>query len=297
MPDAITEQRNPDSEHIDRLPTASLLTLINRQDQTVPGAVEKALPDITKAVDAIVERFQQGGRLFYIGSGTSGRLGVLDAAECPPTFGVPPGRVQGVLAGGNGAVFEAVEGAEDDREAGERDLRDRECTPLDAVVGISASGRTPYVLGALDYARMLGALTVSLTSNPGSALTAAADIAIVPATGPEIITGSTRMKAGTAQKLVLNMISTAVMIRMGYVLGNLMVKVQLKNAKLIDRGRRIVSDTTGCAIEEAAEALQAAANDVRIAILIVKHRLDPEAARRHLASAGDNLWKALESPP
>ncbi len=297
MSESITEQRNPDSEHIDRLPTADLLALINRQDQTVPGAVAGALPGITKAVDAIVERFQRGGRLFYIGSGTSGRLGVLDAVECPPTFGVPPGRVQGILAGGNDAVFKAVEGAEDDREAGARDLRSRDCGPVDTVVGISASGRTPYVLDALDYARSIGALTVSLTSNPGSALTSAADIAIVPATGPEIIAGSTRMKAGTAQKLVLNMISTAVMIRMGYVLGNLMVKVQLNNAKLIDRGRRIVSEVTGCAIEEAAEALQAAANDVRIAILIVKHRLGREAAEQHLAAAGDNLWKALESAP
>jgi N-acetylmuramic acid 6-phosphate etherase len=297
MSESITEQRNPDSEHIDRLPTADLLALINRQDQTVPRAVETALPEITRAVDAITARFQQGGRLFYIGSGTSGRLGVLDAVECPPTFGVSPERVQGILAGGNDAVFKAVEGAEDDRAAGARDLRGRDCGPVDMVVGVSASGRTPYVLGALDYAQSMGALTVGLTSNPGSTLTTAADIAIVAATGPEIVTGSTRMKAGTAQKLVLNMISTALMIRMGYVLGNLMVKVQLNNAKLIDRGRRIVSDTTGCAIDEAAEALQAAVNDVRIAILIVKHRLGREAAERHLAAAGDNLWKALEAPP
>ncbi len=297
MAESITEQRNPASSDLDRLPTAELVALINREDQSVPLAVEAALPQVAAAVDAITERFQQGGRLFYVGSGTSGRLGVLDAVECPPTFGVAPDRVQGILAGGDGAVFQAVEGAEDDSEAGAGDLRDRACRPVDAVMGISASGRTPYVLGALGHARSVGALTLSLTSNPGSALTSAAEIAIVAATGPEVITGSTRMKAGTAQKLILNMISTAVMVRMGYVLGNLMVKVQLKNEKLIERGRRIVSEVTDCSPADAARALEIAENDVRLAILVVRHTLDIPAAKQHLAAAGDNLWKALESTP
>ena len=297
MSEATTEQRHPGSANIDRLSTAELLALINREDQTVPRTVEGALPEVTRAVDAIVERFQEGGRLFYVGSGTSGRLGVLDAAECPPTFGVSPERVQGILAGGDKAVFVAVEGAEDDREAGGRDLRDRDCAAADTVIGISASGRTRYVLGALEYAQSVGALTVSLTADPASALATAAEITIVAATGPEIVTGSTRMKAGTAQKLILNMISTAVMVRMGYVLGNLMVKVQLRNSKLIGRGRRIVSEATGCTLDKASRALETAENDVRIAILIVKYRLDREAARRHLTAAGDNLWKALESSP
>ena len=297
MAASITEQRNPASSNLDRLSTAELVALINREDQSVPLAVEAALPQVAAAVDAIVERFQQGGRLFYVGSGTSGRLGVLDAVECPPTFGVAPDRVQGILAGGDGAVFRAVEGAEDDREAGAANLRDRECRSVDAVMGISASGRTPYVLGALDHARSIGALTLSLTSNPGSALTSAAEIPIVATTGPEVITGSTRMKAGTAQKLILNMISTAVMVRMGYVLGNLMVKVQLKNEKLIERGRRIVSEVTECGPEDAAQALKVAENDVRIAILVAKHNLDVSAAKQRLAAAGDNLWRALESTP
>ena len=297
MAESITEQRNPASSDLDRLPTAELVALINREDQTVPGAVKTALPHVALAVDAIVERFEQGGRLFYVGSGTSGRLGVLDAVECPPTFGVTPDRVQGILAGGDSAVFRAVEGAEDDRKAGAEGLRERECGTADAVMGISASGRTPYVLGALDHARSVGALTLSLTANPGSPLTSAAEISIVVATGPEVVTGSTRMKAGTAQKLILNMISTAVMVRMGYVLGNLMVKVQLNNEKLIERGRRIVAEATGCSLEEAARALEVAGNDVRLAILTVKHKISIATAEQHLASAGDNLWRALESAP
>lgn len=297
MAASITEQRNPASSNLDRLSTAELVALINREDQSVPLAVEAALPQVTTAVDAITDRFQRGGRLLYVGSGTSGRLGVLDAVECPPTFGIAPDRVQGILAGGDGAVFRSVEGAEDNREAGAADLRERECRSVDAVMGISASGRTPYVLGALDHARSIGALTLSLTSNPGSALTTAAEIAIVAATGPEVITGSTRMKAGTAQKLILNMISTAVMVRMGYVLGNLMVKVQLKNEKLIERGRRIVCDATDCSLDAATQALEMAENDVRVAILAVKHKLDISAAKQHLAAAGDNLWKALEPTP
>lgn len=292
-----TEQRNPASGNLDRLSTADLVALINREDQTVPLAVRAVLPQVAKAVDAVVDRFRKGGRLLYVGSGTSGRLGLLDAVECPPTFGVPPDRVQGILAGGGGAVFRAVEKAEDDREAGARDLRERGCRSVDSVLGISASGRTPYVLGALDYARSIGALTVGLTSNRGSALATAAQIAIVPATGPEVVTGSTRMKAGTAQKLILNTISTAVMVRMGYVLGNLMVKVQPTNAKLIERARRIVSEAANCGLDEASAALETAGNDVRVAILIMKHGFDPSEAQRHLAEAGDSLWQALESSP
>ena len=292
-----TEQCNPASGNLDRLSTADLVALINREDQTVPLAVRAVLPQVAKAVDAVVGRFQKGGRLLYVGSGTSGRLGLQDAVECPPTFGVPPDRVLGIVAGGDDAVFRAVEEAEDDRAAGGRDLRDRGCRSVDSVVGISASGRTPYVLGALDYARSMDALTVSLTANPGSALAAAAQIAIVPATGPEVVTGSTRMKAGTAQKFILNMISTAVMVRMGYVLGNLMVKVQPTNAKLIERGRRIVSEVTNCGLDEAAAVLETSGHDVRVAILIVRHGFDAAEAQRHLAAAGDSLWQALESSP
>jgi len=295
LKDLLTEQRNPASANIDRLPTAELLRVINREDQSVALAVEKEISRIAAAADGIAERFSRGGRLFYLGAGTSGRLGVLDAAECPPTFGVAAGRVQAVVAGGDAAVFRAAEGAEDRIENGEADLRVKGLRAADAVVGISASGRTPYVLGGLAYARSLGALTVGLTTNPNAELAAAVDVLIAPVTGPEVITGSTRMKSGTAQKLVLNMISTAVMVKMGYVLGNLMVNVQLKSEKLVDRGRRIIEEVTGCRPADAAEALTASGNNVRLAIVMVKLGLSRQAAEERLANAGDHLWEVLKT--
>jgi N-acetylmuramic acid 6-phosphate etherase len=295
LKDLLTEQRNPASANIDRLPTAELLHVINREDQTVALAVEREIPRIAQAVDAIVERFSRGGRLYYLGAGTSGRLGVLDAAECPPTFGLGPDCVQAVVAGGDAAVFRAAEGAEDRTENGEADLRGRGLRTVDAVVGISASGRTPYVLGGLAYARSLGALTIGLTTNPKAELAGHVEILIAPVTGPEVITGSTRMKSGTAQKLVLNMISTAVMVKMGYVLGNLMVNVQLKSEKLVDRGRRIIEDVAGCGSADAAEALTASGNNVRLAIVMVKLGMRRSAAEKRLAKAGGNLWEVLRT--
>ena len=289
----MTEQRNPASERIDTATTSELLRIINQEDQKVAAAVELEIPRIAEAVDAIVERFQTGGRLFYAGAGTSGRLGVLDAAECPPTFGVRPDLVQAVIAGGPGAVLQATEGSEDRAEAAEADLRAKGLAKNDSLIAISASGRTPYAVAAAVYARSLGAFTVGLSSNPESELASQADVAISLLVGPEVITGSTRMKAGTAQKLALNMISTAVMVRMGYVLGNLMVNVQLNSEKLRDRGRRIVAEVTGCTRERAAEALADSNDNVRAAILMAKFGLDRSEAEGMLCRAGDNLWRAL----
>ena len=293
----MTEQRNPASEKIDTAATSELLRIINQEDQKVAAAVELEIPRIAEAVDAIVERFQTGGRLFYAGAGTSGRLGVLDAAECPPTFGVRPDLVQAVIAGGPGAVLQATEGSEDRAEAAEADLRAKGLAKNDSLIAISASGRTPYAVAAAVYARSLGAFTVGLSSNPESELASQADVAISPLVGPEVITGSTRMKAGTAQKLALNMISTAVMVRMGYVLGNLMVNVQLNSEKLRGRGRRIVAEVTGCTRERAAEALADSNDNVRAAILMAKFGLDRGEAEGMLYRAGDNFWRALREDP
>src|SRR5271156_5071056 len=237
----LTEARHPDTARIDQLSTREMLEVINAADRSVADAVHAELARIAQAVDGIAERLEQGGRLFYIGAGTSGRLGVLDASECPPTFGVSPQLVQGIIAGGDTALRTSIEGAEDDASLGVADLQRAGFTRKDALVGIAASGRTPYVLGVIAHARSLGALTVGLSCVPGSELSSAAEIAITPATGAEVLTGSTRMKAGTATKLVLNMLSTAVMVRAGYVYGNLMVNVQTTNAKLVDRAARIVS--------------------------------------------------------
>lgn len=288
----VTEQPNPRAERIDQATTEELLTIINAEDRTVADAVAAEIPAIAAAVDAITARFEKGGRLIYTGSGTSGRLGVLDAAECPPTYGVAPGRVAALIAGGPSAILRAKEGAEDDERQGGLDLRDASLRGEDAVVGISASGRTPYVVGSLRYARTQGALTVSLSCQPESEIAAAAELSITPVVGPEVITGSTRMKAGTAQKLVLNMLSTALMVKMGYVLGNLMVNVRLSNEKLWDRGRRLVERVTGCAPDAARQALEAA-GDVRAAILMQEFQIGAEEARGRLAGAGDNLRAAL----
>jgi N-acetylmuramic acid 6-phosphate etherase len=263
---ALTEQSNPASENIDQLPVEQILRIIHAEDCRVAGSVAPEIPNIARTVDSVVAAIHRGGRLFYLGAGTSGRLGVLDAAECPPTFNVSPELVQGIIAGGEGALSQASEASEDDPVAGEHDLVARGFGPADVLVGIAASGRTPYVLGAVAAARRMGALTVGISCTPDSALSCAAEIAITPQPGPEIIAGSTRMKAGTATKLVLNMISTAVMIRLGHVRGNLMVNVKPSSSKLRDRATRIVAQATGLSDEKASHLLDEAGGDVRAAI-------------------------------
>jgi N-acetylmuramic acid 6-phosphate etherase len=289
-----TEARNPNSTHIDELSTLEMLSVINREDQRVAQAVERELPRIAFAVDAIAERFNQGGRLYYIGAGTSGRLGVLDASECPPTFSVEPELVQGLIAGGDPALRRSSEHSEDSPEEGASDLQQQGfgASPPDTLVGIAASGRTPYVLGAMAYAKRLGALTIALTCVPGSRMAELADLAITPLTGPEVITGSTRMKAGTATKLVLNMLSTGVMIRTGAVYGNLMVNVRPTNAKLVDRAERIITAATGCGRGEAISLLEAAGS-VKVAIAMQKLGLGRAEAEARLAAVGGRLRLAL----
>ncbi len=262
----LTEQANPVSAQIDKLSTTEMLSLINGEDAKVAVAVSAEIPWIARAIEGIVDAFRKGGRLFYIGAGTSGRLGVLDAAECPPTFNVPPDLVQGIIAGGEAALSCATEATEDDPSTGVRDLQARGFRKADVLCGIAASGRTPYVLGAIDEANRLGALTIGISCTPDSELARRAKIAITPQPGPEIIAGSTRMKAGTATKLVLNMLTTGTFIRLGYVRGNLMVNVQPKNSKLLDRSRRIVAAATGVSYEDAGEMLAASGNNVRQAI-------------------------------
>jgi N-acetylmuramic acid 6-phosphate etherase len=289
----LTEQPNPASESIDALSTSQMLGIINAEDQKVAAAVAAEIPAIARAVDTIVSALQQGGRVFYIGAGTSGRLGVLDAAECPPTFSVPPEMFQGIIAGGESALARATETTEDDPAIGARDLAARGFLAQDVLVGIAASGRTPYVLGAIGAARRMGAKTISITCTPDSELAAAVDISIAPLPGPEIVAGSTRMKAGTATKLVLNMLSTAACIRLGYVYGNLMVNVQPKNSKLIDRARRIIARATGATYEQAGELLAASGNNVRTAIVMGKLGLNREQAETRLAQAGGRISEAL----
>jgi N-acetylmuramic acid 6-phosphate etherase len=262
----LTEQRNPVSARIDEKTTLEMLRVINAEDRLVAESITPELPHIAEAVESIVHAFHSGGRLFYLGAGTSGRLGVLDASECPPTFNVPPDLVQGVIAGGESALSRATETTEDDPAVGARDLQARGFQPQDILCGIAASGRTPYVLGAIDEAHRLGAVTIGISCVPASELSRRVKIAITPLPGPEIIAGSTRLKAGTATKLVLNMLTTGAFIRMGYVRGNLMVNVQPKNAKLLDRALRIVRTATGASAEQAADALKAAGNNVRAAI-------------------------------
>jgi N-acetylmuramic acid 6-phosphate etherase len=266
----ITEQSNDASRHIDRLSTVDMLRVINDQDRLVAESIASELPAIARAVDAIVAALQSGGRLFYIGAGTSGRLGVLDASECPPTFNVPPELVQGIVAGGEAALSRATEASEDDPSTGALDLLSRGFQHGDVLCGIAASGRTPYVLGAIEEANKLNCLTIGLSCAPGSRLAQTARIAITPVPGPEVIAGSTRLKAGTATKLVLNMLTTGTFIRMGYVYGNLMVNVEPKNDKLKDRAQRIVSEATGIGYDEAGDALAQAGNSVRKAIEMVK---------------------------
>jgi N-acetylmuramic acid 6-phosphate etherase len=293
----LTEARNPASEHLDGLSTLDMLRVINDEDATVAAAVRAELPSIAQAIDEIAARFARGGRLFYIGAGTSGRLGVLDASECPPTFSVPADLVQGLIAGGDSALRLSSEHSEDSPELGAHDLAAAGFAAdgkPDTLVGIAASGRTPYVLGAMDYAKQRGALTIGLSCVPKSALAQAAEIAITPATGPEVLTGSTRMKAGTATKLVLNMLSTGLMVRTGATFGNLMVNVRPTNAKLVDRAERIISAATGVDRATATQLLKDSNSEVKTAILMSRLHLNAEAARAKLAAANGILSSALK---
>ena len=289
----MTEARNPASEHLDELSTLEMVTLINAEDATVAVAVAAELARVAQAVDAIAERLGLGGRMFYAGAGTSGRLGVLDASECPPTFSVSADLVQGLIAGGDAALRLSSEHSEDSREEGARDVKAAGFGAGEVLVGIAASGRTPYVLGAVDYAKGLGALTVGLSCVPGSLLAQAAEIAITPATGAEVLTGSTRMKAGTATKMVLNMLSTGVMVRTGATFGNLMVNVRPTNAKLVDRAERIIAAALGSDGETAARLLTESGMDVKVAIVMGKLGVGREEAVELLAEAGGVLAGAL----
>ena len=281
----ITETRNPASVEIDQLPTLEMLRVINQEDQQVALAVSQLLPEIARAVDAIAAAFGKGGRLVYIGAGTSGRLGILDASECPPTYGVSAEQVVGLIAGGHKAILQAVENAEDDAELGAQDLKNIQFCANDVLVGIAASGRTPYVLGAMAHARAVGATVCSISCNPGSPLAQAADISMVAVVGPEIVTGSSRMKAGTAQKLILNMLSTGAMIRTGKVYGNLMVDVEATNAKLVERQKRIVMEATDCERAVAERALAQAGNHCKTAIVMILAGLTADEARTRLQSS------------
>lgn len=288
-----TEHRNPASRHLDRLSSKAILRLMNREDRKLAVLVGREIPAIARAVDAIVRAIGKGGRLLYVGAGTSGRLAVLDAAECPPTFGVSPGLVRALIAGGRKAVTGAVEGAEDSVVDGARDLRSARLASKDIVVGIAASGTTPYVLGALAYARKRGATTVALVSNRTSPMARLADIVIAPEVGPEVVTGSTRLKAGTSHKMVLNMLSTASMVRLGHVYENLMIDVVLTNQKLRDRGLRILAEASGTDVSAAELALRQSGHNVRVALVMLRLGLDAKHARARLARAKGNLRQAL----
>lgn len=291
----LTEGRNPASQNIDELSTEAMLRVINDEDKKVALAVEAIVPQIATAVDAICAAFKAGGRLIYCGAGTSGRLGILDASECPPTFGTPREQVIGLIAGGHTAILQAVENAEDNREQGAQDLKDIHFSRQDVLVGIAASGRTPYVLGALAYANELGATTVSLSCNPGSAMSQVAAIALTPVVGPEVVTGSSRMKAGTAQKLVLNMLTTGSMIRSGKVYGNLMVDVKATNQKLVQRQVNIVMQATDCDDATASTALTACGGHCKTAILMVLADLAADEAKALLSQHQGFIRQALKA--
>lgn len=288
----VSEARNPATMQIDLMSTPQILAAMNDEDAQVAGAVKQVLPAIGAAVDKIVEAFKAGGRLVYMGAGTSGRLGVLDASECPPTFGVPDTMVVGLIAGGDRALRYPIEGAEDDRNEGRSDLERIGVSAKDVVVGIAVSGRTPYVIGGLDYANQVGATTVALSCNPVSAIANIAQIAISPVVGPEALTGSTRLKSGTAQKLVLNMLTTASMIRIGKSYENLMVDLSVSNAKLAARATRILVEVADCTVEQAEHYLEAAGNNVKLAILMALTGLDASAAQTALADADGFLRRA-----
>jgi N-acetylmuramic acid 6-phosphate etherase len=291
----VTESRNKNTKNIDKLTTIEMLKLINNEDKSVPLAVEKEIYNIAKAVDAIAEAVQNGGRLIYCGAGTSGRLGVLDASECPPTYGVDSNLVHALIAGGKEAIFNAIEGAEDSKELCAEELKSINFSNKDVLVGIAASGRTPYVIGGLEYAKSIQAKTISLTCNPDSEISRIVDIAISPVVGPEVVTGSTRMKAGTAQKLVLNMISTGVMIKIGKVFGNLMVDVKASNEKLIERAKGIVVEATGISKEEASRVLEKTKYNVKLSIFMIVSNLEMENAEIILNKNYGYIAKAIES--
>jgi len=290
----ITEQRNPNSMHVDSLSALEIVQLMNQEDKQVPLAIEKCLPQIAQAVECVVAAFQQGGRLVYIGAGTSGRLGVLDASECPPTFGVSPEMVKGIIAGGERALRHPIEGAEDSKTHAVVDLQTIQFSSKDVLVGIAASGRTPYVIGALEYAKSLGSVTVSIASNPNSAMANIVDIAIDTVVGPEVLTGSSRLKSGTAQKLVLNMLTTASMILMGKCYQNLMVDVQASNEKLKARAIRIVMQATDCDKAIAEETLKQADQNAKLAIMMILSGLDRVQAEALLEKHQGKLQLALK---
>ena len=289
-----TEQNNPESVSIDQMDPIQIAMLMNREDLKVVAAVERVLPDIARAIELVTERVQAGGRLIYIGAGTSGRLGVLDASECPPTFNTPPALVVGLIAGGHRALTNAIEGAEDNRQAGEEDLRGIDVDAKDVVCGIATSGRTPYVLGGLAYGRSLGAATLGVTCNAVSELSEVSDVLIAPVVGPEILSGSTRLKAGTATKMVLNMISTGTMIRIGKTYGNWMVDLRATNVKLKDRSIRIVSGITGLDRERAESLLARCDGEVKTAIVSQALGVDKIEAQRRLKVAGGRLRTAIQ---
>ena len=289
-----TEQNNPESVAIDQMDPIQIAMLMNREDLKVVAAVERVLPEIARAIETVTERVQAGGRLIYIGAGTSGRLGVLDASECPPTFNTPPALVVGLIAGGHRALTNAIEGAEDNRQAGEEDLRGVEVDAKDVVCGIATSGRTPYVLGGLAYAQSLGAATLGVTCNEVSELTEVSDVLIAPVVGPEILSGSTRLKAGTATKMVLNMISTGTMIRIGKTYGNWMVDLRATNVKLKDRSIRIVSGITGLDRQQAESLLARCDGEVKTAIVSQALGVEKIEAQERLKAAGGRLRKAIQ---
>ena len=289
-----TEQINKQTTHIDVCSTTEILEIINSEDMNVPGAVKKEIKNIAKAVDAIVSHIKNGGRLFYIGAGTSGRIGILDASECPPTYGTDPELVQGIIAGGDEAVTKSVEGAEDSEELGRNVILERKITYKDAVVGITASGRTPYVIGAVKEAKKVGALTIGLSSNMKSKIKNEVDIAITPIVGPEVVMGSTRMKSGTAQKLVLNMITTAVMIKLGKVYGNLMVDLKPTNIKLLDRAVRIVIYATSASEETANKYIKLSGYNPKVAIVMIKTGVSREKAEELLSKGEGFVTKAIK---
>jgi len=288
-----TEQRNPRTMDLDQLPTAELVKRMHEENLAAFTAVERVLPQVTQVVDIVVERLGRGGRLFYVGAGTSGRLGVLDASECPPTFGVPKDLIQGLIAGGDFALRNSIEGAEDDADIGARDLTARDITSKDVVVGIAASGRTPYVIGALDAAHAAGAFSVALSNVSHSLLASHADISIEAITGPEVVTGSTRLKAGTAQKLILNLITTAAMVRLGKVYSNLMVDVRASNIKLRNRAARIIMSATDADRSTAERALVAADGQVKTAIVMILRDVSATEAARLLADADGWVGKVV----
>ncbi|MDU5111569.1 MAG: N-acetylmuramic acid 6-phosphate etherase [Clostridium sp.] len=290
-----TESRNQNTLNIDKVSTLEMVKMINNEDKKVAEAVEAELPRIAEAIDEIAIRMNKGGRLIYIGAGTSGRLGILDASECPPTYGVSEELVQGVIAGGHEAIFRAKEGAEDSKELALEDLKNKKITENDIIVGLAASGRTPYVIGGLEYANEVGAMTIAITCNAGSEVSKAAKISIAPVVGPEVVTGSTRLKSGTAQKLVLNMLSTGTMIKLGKVYGNLMVDVRATNEKLVERAKKIVCEATGVTREEAGKYLEETNSDVKLSIFMILSKLEQEEARKVLENSKGYIAEALKN--